>query len=92
MSGPAVRPSVEAGQPVKAIMVAKEPHIVPKGVAGSQGVTGMMVEGVQLEDKHMAKMERRMNNICALLRDLMAVRQMEQYYAEAEVMLTPMGG
>ncbi|KAJ2383078.1 hypothetical protein GGI05_005437, partial [Coemansia sp. RSA 2603] len=51
----------------------------------------MATEKAKPDDERMAKMERWMDNICALLRNLMAVRQAEQYYVEAEATPTLMG-
>ncbi|KAJ1862551.1 hypothetical protein LPJ73_000723 [Coemansia sp. RSA 2703] len=89
--GPVGRTGVGAGPAVELATGAKEARRIAESTAGTSGMGPHIREKVKPEDEHMAKMERRMDDICTLLRNLMAVRQVEQYYAEAEATLTLMG-
>ncbi|KAJ1862949.1 hypothetical protein LPJ73_000637 [Coemansia sp. RSA 2703] len=85
------RAGVGAGLGVEPATGAKEARMAAESAAGTSGEGPNIGEKAKPDDERMAKMERRMDDICALLRDLMAVRQAEQYYAEAEATPTPMG-
>ncbi|KAJ1857661.1 hypothetical protein LPJ73_002014 [Coemansia sp. RSA 2703] len=89
--GSAGRAGVGAGPGVEPATGTKEARTAAESAAGPSGAGTSIGEKAKPEDERMAKMERRMDDICALLRDLMVVRQAEQYYAEAEATPTPMG-
>ncbi|KAJ2378230.1 hypothetical protein IW150_000928, partial [Coemansia sp. RSA 2607] len=91
-AGPTNRLVGGVGQAAEQPIAPKETPAVSEGVTRKPGVAVVKSEMSRPEDERMAKMERRMDDICALLRDLMAVRQAEQYYAEAEATPTPAGG
>ncbi|KAJ2397684.1 hypothetical protein GGI05_000516, partial [Coemansia sp. RSA 2603] len=90
-TGPTNRPMGSTGQAMEPPVAPKETRTRTEGAAGKPGVAVVKSEVSRQEDEHMAKMERRMDDICALLRDLMVVRQVEQYYAEVEATPTPTG-
>ncbi|KAJ1862010.1 hypothetical protein LPJ73_000876 [Coemansia sp. RSA 2703] len=91
VGGLAGRLAVGVGQVAEPIVGTKEVCVVLESSVEALDTAPTMAEKARLDNKHMAKMERQMNHICALLHDLMAVRQAEQYYAEAEATLTTMG-
>ncbi|KAJ1864094.1 hypothetical protein LPJ73_000360 [Coemansia sp. RSA 2703] len=91
VGGPAGRTGVGVGPVVEPATGAKEVRTAAESAAGASGTGPNIGEKVKPEDERMTKMERRMDDLCALLRHLMAVWQVEQYYAEAEATPTPMG-